>query len=43
MAQEHERWIVETFSELSTREMNAMAGLLGRVKTHVRSLDGSDA
>jgi DNA-binding MarR family transcriptional regulator len=43
MAQEHERWIVEAFAELSTREMNSMAGLLGRVKTHVRSLEGSDA
>lgn len=43
MAQEHERWIVEAFAELSTREMNAMAGLLGRLKTHVRSLEGSDA
>jgi DNA-binding MarR family transcriptional regulator len=43
MAQVHERWIVEAFAELSTREMNAMAGLLGRLKTHVRSLEGSDA
>jgi DNA-binding MarR family transcriptional regulator len=43
MAQEHERWIVEAFAELSTRERNSMAGLLGRVKTHVRSLEGSDA
>jgi DNA-binding MarR family transcriptional regulator len=43
MAQEHERWIVEAFAELSEREMNAMAVLLGRLKTHVRSLEGSDA
>jgi len=43
MAQEHERWIVEAFAELSAREMNAMAVLLGRLKTHVRSLEGSDA
>ena len=43
MAEEHERWIVETFAELSEREMNAMAGLLGRLKAHVRSLEGSEA
>ncbi len=43
MAQEHERWIVAAFSELSTREMNAVAGLLARLKKNVQSLEGSEA
>lgn len=40
MAQEHERWIVEAFGALSRREMAAIAGLLTRLKSHVRSLEG---
>ena len=40
MAEEHERWIVEAFRALSQREMAAIAGLLTRLKTHVRSLEG---
>ena len=40
MAAEHERWIVEAFGALSRREMAAFAGLLARLKTHVRSLEG---
>ena len=40
MAGEHERWIVESFKELSGREMATMAALLARLKTHVRSLEG---
>lgn len=43
MAQQHERWIVEAFAELSGREMAAMAALLARLKTHVRSLEGRQA
>jgi DNA-binding MarR family transcriptional regulator len=43
MAEEHERWIVESFAELSGREMSAMASLLARLKTHVRSLEERDA
>ena len=43
MAEEHERWVVEAFAELSAREMNAMAALLARLKSHVRSLEGSKA
>ncbi len=43
MAAEHERWIVESFGELSQREMAAMASLLARLKTHVRSLEERDA
>ena len=39
MAQEHERWIVESFRALSGREMATMAALLARIKTHVRSLE----
>lgn len=39
MAAEHERWIVEAFAALSTREMSVMAGHLGRLKAHVRSLE----
>jgi DNA-binding MarR family transcriptional regulator len=43
MAAEHERWIVESFGELSQREMATMASLLARLKTHVRSLEERDA
>jgi DNA-binding MarR family transcriptional regulator len=43
MAQEHERWVVEAFAELSGREMSAMAALLARLKTHVRALEERDA
>jgi DNA-binding MarR family transcriptional regulator len=40
MAAEHERWVVESFAELSQREMATMATLLARLKSHVRSLEG---
>ena len=40
MAEEHERWIVEAFKELSGREMATIAALLARLKAHVRSLEG---
>jgi DNA-binding MarR family transcriptional regulator len=40
MAEEHERWIVEAFTELSGREMATIAALLARLKAHVRSLEG---
>ena len=43
MAQEHERWVVESFAELSGREMSMMAALLARLKTHVRSLEEREA
>jgi DNA-binding MarR family transcriptional regulator len=43
MAAEHEGWIVESFRELSGREMATMASLLARLKTHVRSLEERDA
>ncbi len=43
MAAEHERWIVDSFGELSRREMATMAALLARLKTHVRSLEERDA
>ena len=43
MAAEHERWIVECFRGLSRREMAAMASMLARLKTHVRSLEERDA
>ena len=43
MARVHERWVVEAFGTLSAREMSVMAGFLGRLKTHVRSLEGRDA
>ena len=42
MAREHERWVVEAFGALGAREMTMMAGFLGRLKTHVRSLEGRD-
>jgi DNA-binding MarR family transcriptional regulator len=43
MAEEHERWIVESFAGLTQREMSTMAALLARLKTHVRSLEERDA
>jgi DNA-binding MarR family transcriptional regulator len=43
MAGEHENWIVESFEELTGREMATMASLLARLKTHVRSLEERDA
>ncbi len=43
MAAEHEGWIVESFGALTGREMATMAGLLARLKTHVRSLEERDA
>jgi len=43
MAAEHERWIVESFGELTGREMSTMASLLARLKKHVRSLEERDA
>ena len=43
MAEEHERWVAEALAALSAREMSAMAGRLGRLKAHVRSLEGRDA
>jgi hypothetical protein len=43
MAQEHERWIVEAFAGLSGREMATMAGLLARLKIHVRALEEREA
>ena len=43
MAEEHERWIVESFRELTGREMATMAALLARLKIHVRSLEERDA
>ena len=43
MAREHERWVAAVFGTLGVREMSAMAGFLGRLKTHVRSLEGRDA
>jgi DNA-binding MarR family transcriptional regulator len=39
MAEEHERWIAVAFAALSRREMSVMAGHLGRLKAHVRSLE----
>ena len=39
MAEEHERWIVEALAPLGRREMSSMAGQLGRLKVHVRSLE----
>ena len=42
MAEEHERWVAQAFAALSAREMSSMAGRLGRLKSHVRSLEGRD-
>ena len=43
MAEEHEGWIVESFKELTGREMATIASLLARLKSHVRSLEERDA
>ena len=43
MAEEHEGWIVESFEELTSREMATIASLLARLKTHVRSREERDA
>jgi DNA-binding MarR family transcriptional regulator len=43
MSAEHERWIVESFTPLTGREMATMASLLARLKAHVRSLEERDA
>ncbi len=42
MAEEHERWITEAFAPLAAREMSSMTVQLGRLKTHVRSLEKRD-
>jgi DNA-binding MarR family transcriptional regulator len=34
MARQHEGWIVDAFSGLSAREINALHKLLGKVKQH---------
>jgi DNA-binding MarR family transcriptional regulator len=34
MAKRHEAWIVEAFDTLSSKEMQTLHGLLGRVKQH---------
>ena len=41
MATEHERWIIEALSNLGKRDVSRLAALLGRVKTHVRKLEGA--
>ena len=43
MAGEHEGWIVESFKELTGREMATIASLLARLKSHVRALEERDA
>ena len=37
MAQAHERWIIEALAPLTRTEVEQMADLLGRVKTHLRA------
>jgi len=37
MAGQHERWIVEAFSNLTARELATLHKLLGKVKDHARS------
>lgn len=39
MAVEHESWIVEAFGELTPRDMQALAQLLGRIKARIRHLE----
>ena len=41
MAEEHERWVVEAFSGLAPRELTEFARLLGKLKNHIRSIEGT--
>lgn len=43
MAEEHERWIVEMFAGLPSREIAQLNELLGRVKAHLRTSNKDDA
>ena len=43
MAEEHERWIVEMFAGLPSRDIAQLNELLGRVKTHLRTSNKDDA
>ena len=40
MAEEHERWTIEACGVLRAREIAQLNQLLGRLKTHVRALEG---
>lgn len=42
MAVEHESWIVEAFAELTPRDMQALAQLLGRLKIRIRHLEQAE-
>jgi DNA-binding MarR family transcriptional regulator len=41
MAAAHERWIVEAFAPLDPDELGRLAGLLGRLKSHIRGAEES--
>jgi DNA-binding MarR family transcriptional regulator len=41
MAETHERWIVDALRTLTPAELSTMSEMLGRVKTHVRTAEGS--
>jgi hypothetical protein len=43
MAEEHERWIVESFAGLTRREINDLFVLLGKLKTQVRANEGVES
>jgi DNA-binding MarR family transcriptional regulator len=40
MARAHEQWVVQALEALTPREIDTLYRLLGKVKTHVRTLQG---
>ena len=43
MADEHEKWIVQMFAGLPSRDIAQLNELLGRVKTHLRTSNEDEA
>jgi DNA-binding MarR family transcriptional regulator len=43
MAREHEQWIVDAFASLSAAERAALAKLLGRLKSHQKTMEEETA
>jgi DNA-binding MarR family transcriptional regulator len=42
MAEAHERWIIQAFATLGAADIRRLGELLGRVKNHVRTSQGSE-
>ncbi len=43
MAREHEAWIADAFAALTSAERNTLAKLLGRLKSHQKSMEAQTA